>query len=355
MGKNIQTKDTIEEYKERLREITQIQFGVLSDDAILRFLAERTRLSSSVLEYEKIQREEADRLEQERMELALKAAEKKKGIILKKIEELNKAISPDKKDDDLLVLISERKKLEKELETINREFPSEEKTVLSDVALEDVEKPSETTTAVEPKEEIVEMKASTIVPEVISSEVILPKEEFGNEKIQDDGIEENSEFSRYFDQLKNNVGSLGEFLQQMPSAAKKNKAFMLKVATIDPAYAMHYADKDTLKRDEDFNMRIASFHNSRNSGNALSEMLPEARTSKVLLVAVKQDYRNVKFIQPAMVDYDEIINSAKKGALEKVKNLKEAADATLLVPRLLQQDKQFMLQIKEITDVKKEE
>lgn len=356
MTKDTQTKDAIEEYRRRLQEITQIQFGVLSDDAVLRFLAERSRLSISVSEYERKEREEADRLEREKQEVARKIAEKKRVILLEKIEELNKSISPDKKDDDLLALVSERRVLETELEAINQEFPSaekavEKKSVAPKKVIEEVvpEKklPEEMVTPVLPKEEIA---PQGIVPEATPSQ-----EEFGSEKIADDGIEENSEFDRYLDQLRSNAGSLGEFLQQMPVAAKKNKAFMLKVATIDPAYAMHYADKDTLKLDEDFNVRIASLPNPRNSGNALSEMLPQARTSKVLLVAVKQDYRNIKFIQPAMAAYDEIMAIAKTGALEKVKSLKEATDASILVPRLLQQDKQFMFQIKEIIDTKKGE
>ena len=153
---------------------------------------------------------------------------------------------------------------------------------------------------------------------------------------------EGSAFSGYLHQLQDNTGALGTLLQGMPLDAKKNKAFMLKVAEIDPAYAMHYADQDTLKRDEDFNIRIASMKNPRNSGNALAEMLPEMRTSKVVLAAVKQDYRNIKLVRPEMAEYDEMMRIAKKAALEKIADLREAADITLLVPRVLQQDKEFM-------------
>ncbi|MEI8096705.1 MAG: hypothetical protein WCG73_01210 [Candidatus Moraniibacteriota bacterium] len=375
MEKDTQTQNTIEEYKRRLQEITQIQFGVLSDDEILRFLAERSRLSMAVSEYERIQKEELDRLEREKKEAARKVAEKKRVILLKKIEELNKSITPEKKDDDLLTLVSERRILESELDSINREFPQEEKIAEGKSSLPLIieetvpveEKISEVVAPVvsskkekrevgvlsavsEKTEEITTSKKNPeIVSETLLSEpIILKEEDFGSEKIQKDGIEENSEFNHYLDQLKSNIGSLGEFLQQLPMTAKKNKAFMLKVASIDPAYAMHYADKDTLKIDEDFNMRIAAFENPRNSGNALSEMLPNARTSKVLLVAVKQDYRNLKFIQPDMVDYDEIMDIAKKGALEKVKSLKSAADTAVLLPKILQQDKQFMLEVKEL-------
>lgn len=360
MVKNTQTKEAIKEYKDRLQEIAQTQFGLLSDDELLGFLAERKHLSLSVLEYETKEQEEAVRLEREKEAAALKASEKKKIAISKKIEELNKSISPDKKDDDLLVLISERKELEKELAKVDEEFVSEKEDIQSEPV-----SPSQVEADVFPEEKLIEIKREPVVvlkkekiveeaiPEVTLPEITIPKEEFGSEKIQNDGIEENSEFGRYFDQLKNNTGSLGELLQQMPLAAKKNKAFMLRVAEIDPAYAMHYADKDTLKREEDFNMRIASLNNPRNSGNALSEMLPEARTSKVLLVAVKQDYRNIKFVRPDMADYDEIMSIAKKEALEKIKSLKEATDISLLIPRLLQQDKQFMLQVNELADVMK--
>lgn len=173
------------------------------------------------------------------------------------------------------------------------------------------------------------------------------KEEFGGETIGEE-IPENSELRRYLTQLKNNTGSLGTLLQEMPADAKKNKAFMLAVAEFDPAYAMHYADQE-LKRNEDFNLRVAAMKNPRNSGNALAEMLPEARTSRVVLAAVKEDYRNIRFIQPNMEDYDEMINIAKKAALEKIKELKNAADAMLLVPRPLQQDARFMEEVRTIT------
>lgn len=140
------------------------------------------------------------------------------------------------------------------------------------------------------------------------------------------------------------MGSLGTFLQEMPLEAKAHKQFMLKVAELDPAYAMHYADK-TLKMNESFNVRIAAMKNPRNSGNPLAEMLPEARTSRVVLTAVRQDYRNVKFVQPTMEDYDEILRIAKMATLKKVQELQEAVDITLIVPRPLSQDKRFMEQV----------
>lgn len=358
--------------KKRLQEIAEIRFGTLSDDEILRFLAERKRLTDVEREYEKVQKEEEARLERERKAAEnLKATEKKKAVISKKIEELNKLISPEKPDDDLLVLVAERRELEKELEEAGREAPPRKEETMPDLA---PPAPAAAETILEKGLPKLEPELKAVAPAVVSKEEAAGADEkkeavteipsgafkahadegYGREKIQSDNIEGGSEFQRYFDQLKDNVGSLGTLLQNMPLDAKKNKAFMLKVAEIDPAYAMHYADKETLKRDEDFNMRVASMKNPRNSGNAIAEMLPEARTSKVLLAAVKQDYRNVRFIQPSMADYDEMISIAKRGALEKVKSLKEAADILLLIPKPLQQDKPFMLQVREITEPKKE-
>ncbi len=358
MEKTIQTQNGPEENKKRLQEIAGMQFGALSDDEILRFLAERKHLFDREREYEKIQEEEAIRLEQKKKEEEnLKRAEKKKSAIMQKIDGLNESISPDKKDDDLLNLIAERKALEKELEAL------EKKTVLTEEKDTSVAYPHpQIEREASLKQNTPEKELPTGIPEEKKNSVssveqkrkIFVPEDRGVEGINDAGIEENSEFQTYLSQLRGNTGSLGELLQGMPLRAKKNKAFMLKVAEIDPAYAMHYADNETLKHDEDFNFRIASLDNPRNSGNPLVEMLPEGRTSKVLLAAVKRDYHNVRFIQPALENYDEILALAKKSVLERVKDLKEAVDVTVIVPRLLQQDKQFMLQVSEMIEPKKE-
>lgn len=353
MAKTAQTQNTPGENKKRLQEIAEIQFGTLSDDEALRFLAERKRLSDLEREYEKIQEEETARLEQKKKEDDVKRVAKEKALTLQKIEELNKSISPDKPDEDLLHLIGERKKLEEELAVLNGEVaPEKEESLPATPPLQVVEvSPQSEQQAVVPEEEILseEEKEETVI-EAVQQGIKTPVgEEYGVETIRDDSVGIRK-FQIYLDKLKDNIGSLGELLQGMPLEAKKNKAFMLKVAEIDPAYAMHYADTETLKRDEDFNLRIASLDNPRNSGNALAEMLPEARTSKVLLAAVKQDYRNVKFIQPRMANYDEMIDIAKKSTLEKVKNLKDAVDIMTLVPKLLQHDKQFMLQVRSLTE-----
>ena len=370
MTKTIQGQNSPGENRKRLQEIAEIRFGTLSDDEILRFLAERKRLADVEHEYEKVQKKEEARLERDRKAAEnLKIVEKKKAAISKKIEELNKSISPEKPDDDLLILVAKRRALEKELEEAGgADLLRKEEPVLAPVpplsaAAETIPEkehpkpePEAAAPAVVPEEEVTladGKKAAVAEVSPLSSKIRVD-EGYGDEKILSDDIEGGSGFQRYFDQLKDNVESLGTLLQSMPLDAKKNKAFMLKVAEIDPAYAMHYADKETLKKDEDFNMRVVSLKNPRNSGNAIAEMLPEARTSKVLLTAVKQDYRNVRFIQPSMADYDEMIGIAKRGALEKVKNLKEAVDIMFLIPKLLQQDKLFMLQVKEITEPKKE-
>ncbi|MDO8565983.1 MAG: hypothetical protein Q7S04_02225 [Candidatus Moranbacteria bacterium] len=365
MAKTVQGQNTSGENKRRLQEIAETRFGVLSDDEILRFLAQRKQLSDLEREYEKVQKEEEFRLEQERRkEESLKATEKKKIAILEKIKELNKSISGEVSDDDLLILVSHRRELEKELEELGGgATPQKEKVSPRPVSPSRVgentlpEKESPKTAVPNARKEAApgdgEKRASTEGSlQKLAGHV---EEGYGSEKILSNGTQEDSQFHRYLDQLKNNVGSLGTLLQDMPLDAKKNKAFMLKVAEIDPAYAMHFADKDALKKDESFNIQVVSLKNQRNSGNALAEMLPEARTSKVLLAAVKQDYRNVRFIQPNMADYEEMINIAKTGALEKVRSLKEAVDMRLLIPKLLGQDKQFMLQVKEMTDPKKEE
>lgn len=360
-------EEIINEQRERLEEMTKIQFGTFSDDEILRFLAERKRLVVSITDYEKAKQEELALRKQKEKEEALKIASENRMRIVGDIEKLNQTISPDKKDDELLALISERKKLEKELSIIDTKFP-------------ELNRPTEVIPPPEQREEKKEemKKEKETVPEETPTEVLISREEekkalsvepettekkkedtlpstlgivdggLGGEKIEIHGIEVSSEFTHYVDQLQSNAGSLGEFLQQLPVSAKKNKAFMLKVAEMDPAYAMHYADSFVLKRDEDFNIRIAMLKNPRNSGNALSEMLPEFRTSKVVLAGVKQDYRNVKFIQPDMKDYDEILTIAKKGTLDKVRSMKDSADITVLVPKIFQQDKQFMSEIESI-------
>ena len=168
--------------------------------------------------------------------------------------------------------------------------------------------------------------------------------DFGRETI----TQESGELNRYLGELNNNAESLGTFLDGMPFDAKQSRAFMLEVAKIDPAYAMHYADKDTLKKDESFNLALVSMRNTRNTGTVLSEMLPEARTAKVVMAAIRTDYRNVRFALPQMEGYEAMLELAKKLALEKIKELKDSVDATFLLPKVLQKDKVFMAEVEKI-------
>ena len=376
MAKNTKTEVGLTEHHERLAEIAAIKFEKLSDDEVLRLLAERKRLEELQAQYQKLQKEEEERvLLEKRNAEKLKEKEKQRALLEEQIETLNRSITPDKADEELLALVAERKILEEELENVGQEnVPSlTEETAAetisvavagvpeSQIASEDLSRENNKNAA--PKEESGEVVSPVAEPSKIVVAETIPvsfdqapselksslKEEFGQEGIRLNDFKEEGELHRYLDQLKNNTGALGTLLQEMPLDAKRNKAFMLQVAEIDSAYAMHYADKDTLKQDEDFNIRIASMKNPRNSGNALAEMLPEARTSKVVLAAVKQDYQNVRFIQPNMAEYDEIMNIAKKVALKKIAELKDATDVLMLIPRPLQQDKQFMSEVAKIT------
>lgn len=368
MAKSMKKGEDISAHNERLQEIAAMTFENLSDDEVLRFLAERKRLEELQREYEKLQKEEEERLLLEQKDAEKREeAEQKKGALMKEIERLNKSISPEKPDDELLALIAERKTLEQELENVGKDSqdaPSETAAVEPAAILEaDIEGEN----LYVKKEAAAEKQEMSLPPETDTPEKTEEKreeppqpnlkeslkEEFGQEGILADDLQEGGKLHHYLDQLKNSTGSLGTLLQEMPADAKRNKAFMLKVAEIDSAYAMHYADNE-LKKDEDFNVRIAAMKNQRNSGNPLAEMLPEARTSKVVLAAVKQDYRNIKFIQPNMEAYDEMMRIGKKVTLEKVKELKDAADLMLLIPRPLQQDKEFMAEVTKITAGKKE-
>ena len=329
-----------------------MKFGELADDAVSQILDERRHLTELGSEYEKLRQEEEERLllEKQRAEQS-EAIKKQKQILAKKIEKLNQSISPDKADDDLLALIAERKTLEKELENLETDSsgslpPATPLVAAIEISQTDIPPANLTGSPSAVATEMNETVETSAEKDLTPSFKASLKEEFGKEGIEE-GLPEGGELQRYLNQLKNNTGSLGTLLQEMPADAKKNKAFMLQVAKIDPAYAMHYADVE-LKRNDDFNIRVAVLKNPRNSGNALAEMLPEARTSRVVLTAVKQDYRNIKFVQPNMADYDEMMRIAKKAALENLKSLKNAADMSLLIPRPLQQDTQFMAEAKEV-------
>lgn len=350
----------VKQYVARLEEILVTPIGALTEEAVLDLVTERKQLEEAIREHE-------EQKQKEQLETARLKQEREETRSL--IEKLNLAISPDKDDEELLRLVAERKELEVKLETIEKELTSVKVEIVSPEPEEMVEEGSSQENKEEKEEVLVteevplESVATEVVPEAvvevvekqeIVSEIAPAPEEIGNEGIIVDRIEESGELTQYLDQLRGSENSLGMFLQSVPQNIKRSKKFMLKVAEIDPAYAMHYADL-VLKQDEDFNIRVVNFPNKRNSGNVLAEMLPEARTAKVVIIAVRQDYRNIRFALPNMENYREMIDIAKKGALEKVKALKDGADVSLLVPKILQKDPEFMREVEGVVVLPSEE
>lgn len=370
------------EAEDRLTTIAATALGTLSDEEVLSLLAERKKIQENQRRQEeeaKKRREEEARIEQERETQRVHKQE-----LEKELARLNGEISPEKPDDELLALIEQRKQIEKELDLLGslpKETPSSEardaerrddsanpliirpRTAAVPKAAEATAPETESRVeqvAPERKSDVSAVQMSknetetTTAPISNTTAVSSPplkdslKEDFGKESVVGDALAEGSEFRRYYDQLKSNVAAIGTLLQEMPASAKRHKAFMLKVAEIDPAYAMHYADV-TLKKDEDFNVKIASMNNPRHSGNALAEMLPEARTSKVLMAAIRRDYQNIKYAARHVEGYAEMLEIARSAALEKIKQLKHAADAELLIPKQLKEDAAFMTEVKAMT------
>src|SRR3989344_8929597 len=122
MKKNNKRETTTDEYVARLQEIVRMNFGELADDDILALRGERTRLRESQRAYEERQKEEAERaaLEQKQQE-EMKMLQKKKSELADALQELNRSISPDKNDEELLLLIAKRKTLEKQLQDVGQE------------------------------------------------------------------------------------------------------------------------------------------------------------------------------------------------------------------------------------------
>lgn len=340
-----------EDHKSRLAEIADVPLGTLSDEEVLQLLAERKRLEELQAQYEKLQEEQA----------AQARLEEEQASIEKEIDRLNKLISPDKPDDELIRLIEERKTWELKLAALSGQAPrtsasqskrvektvaSEEKEPVAEEAAPVMPEPSEAKESVPEKNSVDEAATEKNLEEL----GIAPDESFGGEQIAEAGMSTGNEFAHYLDEVKRAMGSLGRVLEGLPANVKKDKPFMLEVAKVDPAYAMHYADIN-LKKDEDFNVKVASVKGSRNSGSALSEMLPEMRTAKVVAAGIRADYRNVRFALPQMEGYEDMLSRAKSGALEKVQELKESVDIGLLVPKILQKDKEFMKQIEQVVSV----
>ena len=388
------------EIKYRLSEIAATNIQDLSDEAVLALLQERKKLTEELAQAEAKKKEAEEAAEKAR--IAAEAEEERKRAeqqaLEAKLTEINKDITPDQDDEKLLKLIQERKKIEAELEALTGSAPAP--VVLEEVVSQEPEK-----TPVETEEEVVLAEEASL-PEVSEQEELvqqevpvgeneprvpeLPAEEeqkekepeegeekvsirqdleytpservskttgkvsavkpvLGEERIEVDDSLQTTEFQGYLSELKDNLSTLGSFLQALPKEVKRNRAFMLEVAKVDPAYAMHYADKDTLKKDESFNVAIARMNNQRNTGNALSEMLPEMRTGQVVLEGVKNDFRNVRFARPEMAEYEEIIHIAQKGTLEAMQSLKDAHDIKSFVPPILQKDKAFMIKVQNLT------
>jgi hypothetical protein len=362
----------------RLEEIRSTSLQSLSEGEVLALLKERTSLEESLRQEEREKEAEAERLaEVERAAESQKKQEALKNELKEKIAELRAAIHPDQSDEELIRIITERKELETALRSLEEESESllETKEPVVELAEEKQEEPE---TLVEeslpeatlPEDVEIQVTAETQTqpePEVAAEEKItidtrithreghvgqsgkISELDGEGERFKLDTALNTGEYQGYLSELKANSNSLGSFLQNLPAGAKRSKAFMLEVAKIDPAYAMHYADKDTLKKDEDFNVRIAGMNNNRNTGNPISEMLPEMRTSAVILVGVKNDFRNVRFLLPEMPDYEAILALAQKGALESLKTLKNAHDIEFLIPPILQKDKKFMEEVEKVT------
>jgi len=337
--------------EKRLKEIQVTSLEGLSDDAVLALLAERKHLENILLEYIKADQKQA---EAEQVHKKLLAEEEK---VEEKIAELNQEISPNKKDEELLALVQERHQLEEELLKIHQEL--EEPLPLPEPVVEVVPEstpPKEEVPLPAPEPQIVEKVQEKVLPEpepeiVIQPEVkkesIFKEDTFGEEEIRFDSIQESGDFEKYVHLLESSRESLGSFLQTLPKEARSNKSFMLKVATIDPAYAMHYA-ADDLRKDESFHIQVASLKNPRNSGNAIAEMDPDMHTGKVILAATRRDFRNVHYVREDMPEYDEIIHVAKKGALEKLSQLKESFSLDSMIPKILQKDEAFMTEMKKV-------
>lgn len=360
----------------RLQEISAMTFGSLTDEIVLELLAERRSLTKENDLYENIRNEQAKRVAE------LTAEEQ---ALEHELEELNVSITPDKDDDTLLKLIQRRKELESKLEVLGAEeqklaigSPHEEGKSKS----ESIPKPSRDDALVsaglpleeEPEEGVEEAKVQPQVvlptPAVQSIEDI-SQEESREPVVQEPIREEEPKKERVSDALIGSEGIKGvndqealeylQFLHTNPEEAlarletlsehlRKDKLFMLEVAKVDPAYAMHYADPKTLKRDEDFNVRIAGMKNPRDSGNPLAEMLSDMRTNQVVMAAVKQDFRNLRYATRSMEGYAEMVEIAKREAREKVRSLGQAVDVRVFLPKTLREDREFLKEIEDIVE-----
>ncbi len=326
--------------EKRLKEIQTTSLEGLSDEAVLELLAERKHVENALLEYIRAEKEHESLIEEEHN-------------VEDRIASLNQEISPEKNDEELLALVQERHQLEEELIKIHQELEEPLPKAEEEISEPKKVQPPKKEAPVESKEAVLE-ESETVAPEekieitpVNETKSLFKEDTFGREEIHFDNLKETGEFEKYVHQLESSRESLGSFMQTLPREARSNKSFMLRVAMIDPAYAMHYALGD-LRQDKSFHVQIAGTKNSRNSGNALAEMDQDMRTGEVILAATRQDFQNVHYVTEDMPEYDEIVAVAKKGALEKISQLKEAVSLEAIIPKILRTDENFMKKVEEV-------
>lgn len=352
----------------RLQEIGTTALGSLTDEVILELLAERRLLTKENDLYESIRDEQAKRVAE------LTAEEQ---ALERELEELNISITPDKDDDTLLKLIQHRKELEAKLETLGaeerklaakpareEEIPGKEQEVIvavQDSSEDDVVSPikesaSDTEEVKTRAETVPSPEAGPLLSEESASEEKAKKGKVPDALIGSEGIRgvSSQEAENYLKFLQSNPEEALAQLETLPEYLRKDKPFMLEVAKVDPAYAMHYADSKTLKKDEDFNVRIAAMKNPRDSGNPLAEMLSDMRTNQVVMTAVKQDFRNLRYATRSMEGYAEMVEIAKREAREKVRSLGQAVDVRVFLPKTLREDREFLKEIEDIVETLRE-
>ncbi len=342
----------------RLEEISAKTLGACSDEEVLGCLAERRMLQEKNADYERALHEEEERA---------KAASATREGLLRELAQLNASITPDQDDETLLTLVQERRVLEAKLQALDGEtsgvvkaepVPSEEalSAPISQEAIDAAEVPLP---ALSQEVKNVSDEAAGVEPAPPLSIEGAPSEEESSFSVRGtivdgpehlDPVLSSQEAKEYLDLLAMNPDDALLRLENLSPRLLANQAFMLRVAAVDPAYAMHYADAKTLKKNEDFHVRIASIHNARNSGNPLAEMLSEMRTGPVILAAVKHDFRNVRYLTPSVTGYEEILERAKEGARAKARALGKAIDAQVFLPKILRDDPAFREEIEKIIE-----
>lgn len=308
------------DHGERLAEIARTTLGELADEAVLHLLAERKKLQELQEQYERLEAEK----ERVRWQKEGESAQKE-------IDRLNALITADKPDDELIRLVEERKTWEVKQEEAEHHVGLELKR-------------ARTVSGAVEGEPVSSEGMSGERMSFAESDVVGNNEQSDTPYFADVTLDTSSEWYPHLTRIRGAQGSMGRLLEALPVDAKRDKAFMLEIAKIDPLYAMHYADQATLKKDPDFNLRVAVMNNPRGVGSVLSEMLPEARTAQVVMAGIKNDYRNVRFLLPQMEGYGAMLAQAKEEALTEARNSHDGV-TILPYPKILEQDKAFMTEI----------